>query len=348
MGGGCDHMNVMQKSYMGWLQGCNVTTITTSGTFNLVPTELPCNGIQALQFLSSTGQYYYLEYRQSYSFDAGREGVLVHVGNDIGFSQNPNILYGAAESGQGFMREGESFVDPGGSVTFTIVEEHPTHAVISVDFADGGDGAQPQCEDGETITMEGGNWGTLSCAPEPFPLDKNPPTVEITYPADGDVFPIGANFIMTAEASDDEGVTELTLYLDNEPLFSTFEPPWEWEIENIPEGTYQFGVLAWDGPNNAPSNGGQAITIYVTDDPPASDDTGDSGDSGGVDDTGPVDPTVPVGDETGDDGSSSDTDSGENVEDDGCQCRAQSRTGAPLGTLLMLGAIFGWRRRRRG
>jgi MYXO-CTERM domain-containing protein len=341
MGGGCDHMNVMQKSYMGWLQGCNVTTITSSGTFNLVPTELPCNGIQALQIPSSTGQYFFLEYRTPVSFDAGDQGTLVHVGADIGFSQNPNILYGVSAQNDGFMRAGESFDDPAGTVTFTIVEEHPTHAVVQVDFLNGGDGAMPQCEDGAELTMEGGNWGTLECNEEPFPLDKNPPSVEITYPADGDIFPIGANFIITADASDDDGVTELTLYLDGEPLFSTFDPPWEWEVVNIPEGEYQFGVVAWDGPNNAASNNGEAITIVVTNDPPVQ---GTGSDDGTLDDSGGSDV---AGDGTGGDGDTdTDTDPGLTTDDGSCACRSGRGSTAPIGgfALLMLGLLA---RRRR-
>lgn len=355
MGGGCDHMNVMQKAYMGWLQGCNVTTITSDGTFNLMPTELPCNGIQAMQFMSSTGEYYFLEYRTPVSFDAGDQGVLVHVGNDIGFSQNPNILYGAAADGQGFMRAGESFNDPNDTVSFTIVEEHPTHAVVQVTFAGGGDGQAPVCDDNDTLTMEGGNWGTLDCAPEPFPLDKTPPTVEITYPEDGAVFAPGDDFVMTAEAADDDGVTEVTLYLDNEPLFSTFDaavPPakvgapgvYEWDIIDIPVGEYQFGVVAWDGPNNAASNNGQAITIYVTNDPPM-EGTGTG--TGTVDDSGSAtDPTAADG-TAGDDGDTdTDTDDGgQNVEDTGCACRSGEDSGAPLGGLALV--MLGWRVRRR-
>ena len=49
MGGGCRHMNAWQKTYQGWTQGCNMVRVRSSGTFTLLPLELPCDGAQVLQ-----------------------------------------------------------------------------------------------------------------------------------------------------------------------------------------------------------------------------------------------------------------------------------------------------------
>ena len=49
MGGGCRHMNAWQKTYNGWLQGCNMVRVKSSGTFTLLPLELACDGAQVLQ-----------------------------------------------------------------------------------------------------------------------------------------------------------------------------------------------------------------------------------------------------------------------------------------------------------
>ena len=49
MGGGCRHLISVEKWYSGFFQGCNAVKVKTSGTFTLLPIEIPCNGIQALQ-----------------------------------------------------------------------------------------------------------------------------------------------------------------------------------------------------------------------------------------------------------------------------------------------------------
>ena len=101
MGGGCRHMNVWQKEYEQWFGACNSVKVTSSGTFNLLPTEVPCNGVQALQIPmakqrpftrpaagggnggTDTLTSYFLEYRVSAGFDTGMTPtVLLHVGGN--------------------------------------------------------------------------------------------------------------------------------------------------------------------------------------------------------------------------------------------------------------------------
>ena len=357
MGGGCDHMNVIQKGYMGWLEDCNIVSTESDGTFNVLPTELPCNGTQALRFPSSDpSRYYYVEYRQSYGVDAGFDSVLLHWGTSHDASATPYII--EAGDGQYQMVEGDSFTDPAGTVTFTVTEMLPTHAVISVDFA-GADGGEPTCDDGSLPEMAAGNVGSLECLDAPFPLDTNPPTVEITYPADGDVFDIGANFTITAEAMDDRYVTEAELYLQiigtddaAQPLFKLFDPPYEYDVTNIPEGEYLFGFVVRDGPNSAAS---LPVTITVREGGAAADTTGgdDQGDSGTT--TGAPDPsdTNDDADGTGE-GSSSSGPGQDSPEVAGCACDAGGAAGGRGGVGFALAGGLGWlgfgwfvRRRRR-
>ena len=100
MGGACDHMNAWQKAYQGWFGGCNSVKVGQSGTYTLFPIENACNGIQVLQIpmpksrqmtrsggggsaSTDTLNFYYLELRASYGFDANTiNQVLVHVGGD--------------------------------------------------------------------------------------------------------------------------------------------------------------------------------------------------------------------------------------------------------------------------
>ncbi|HEX6274596.1 MAG TPA: hypothetical protein VFZ53_16245, partial [Polyangiaceae bacterium] len=105
MGGGCRHTNAWQKAYQGWFGGCNRVKVGQSGTYNLLPLENACNGIQVLQIpMPATprreiprsgggGQasndlvnFYYLELRTRTGFDQSQMGfptVLVHVGPEV-------------------------------------------------------------------------------------------------------------------------------------------------------------------------------------------------------------------------------------------------------------------------
>jgi MYXO-CTERM domain-containing protein len=342
MGGGCGHINQVQKGFMGWTGGCNVVTATSDGTFNLMPTELPCDGTQALRFETGDGRYYYLEYRRpiglfddpSAQWSEGLSGVLVHVAGEFaGFGGPKNYILDMYDGPGAFMHAGDVHTDYADSVTFEVIAEFDTHAVIDVKFPGGGSGAPTCMDDGEPELQQNGAYGTMECAEGPVAPDISAPTVEITYPEDGDKFEPGATFDLTAEGMDDEGIVSMELWLDSEPIYKLNGPPWEWPIDGIPAGEYQFGVLASDGPNQTPS---QPVNITVakgaTDPEPG--DTGDTGgDEGG---TG--------GDEDTGDG---DAGAGESASEGGCGC---NQTDSPAGSALaILGLGFGawWRRRRR-
>jgi MYXO-CTERM domain-containing protein len=350
-GGGtsaCAHMNVVQKTFMRWIDDCNIVRATADGTFNLLPTELPCNGTQALRFPTYDGRDYWLEYRRPLGFDSHLEGVLVHVSGEVaGNGPSPYII---RLSDTWFLPEGESYTDPEGTVTFTVESLHETHAVISAEFPDGGSGS-PECRGGGTPETELGNVGSLECADEPFPLDTEPPSIKIIYPEHEARIAPGSSFEIVAEASDDRGVTELELYfsIDGEPAMkidSIFDPiegcagdpgevcEWSWPVSNIPEGTYELGVRAWDGPNWTETwvEEGRGHVLYVTDEP--APDEGDE--TGGDDPTGEPDPT-----EGGTDGE----DPGLEAGDKGCGCQYGGSTPAPALALLALVGVALRRRR---
>jgi hypothetical protein len=339
MGGGCAHMNVVQKGFMGWIEGCNIVTTTSDGIYHLLPTELPCNGTQALRFPSyREDRHYYLEYRRPLGVDAlnGVNGVLLHESNDFDYTPNVYIL-SAGTNRQ--MHEGDAYDDPQGVVSFTILEELDTHAVIQVTFPGGGTGS-PTCHDGTEPEIVDGNIGSLDCADEPYPLDTVPPTVSITYPADGDVFEPGDSFVVTIDAQDDRGITEAELYLDGEPLFKIWEPPFEWEVNGIPMpesgDEYEFGVVVRDGPNRGLS---EAITIEVRELP---DETTGSVD-GTTTDEGPSDESDDDGEESGDDESSGGAPI--DAEPEGCGCQSNGRSSPWF--LLVVPIAGGYVRRRR-
>jgi MYXO-CTERM domain-containing protein len=349
MGGGCAHMNVVQKTFMRYLDECNIVRATADGTFNLLPTELPCNGTQALRFPTYDGRDYWLEYRAPLGFDSHLHGVLVHVAGEVGGNgPKPYII---RLSPSWFLPEGSSYTDPDGLVTFTVESLHPTHAVITATFPDGGSGS-PVCKGGGSPAMEAGAIGSLECLDEPYPLDTGKPAIKIVYPEHEARIAPGTDFAIVAEASDDRGVTELELFFsidgaDAMKIDSIFDPvegcegapgetcEWEWQVRNIPEGTYELGVRAWDGPNWTETwiEEGRGHVIYVTNDPdPGEDETG------GDETTGP-DPVGTGGEETGDEGAGAD-------DTKGCGCRHEGEnTPAPALALVALTWLAVRRRR---
>ena len=178
----------------------------------------------------------------------------------------------------------------------------------------------------------------MECAEIPYPADIEAPTVQITYPEDGAVFEAGSSFKIMADANDNRIISELELYVDGEPMFRLFAEPWEWEVENIPPGEYEFGIAARDGRNLAPSN---VVTITVTDEPV--DDGGDT-DGGGT--TG----EDPMGGSDGDTdgGAGQDEEPGDGATDEGCGCSTDggSNGQGALLALALFGFAFGQRRRR--
>ena len=171
MGGGCRHMNAWQKTYQGWTQGCNMVRVRSSGTFTLLPLELPCDGAQVLQipmpktrmFMRSGGggnptnealTHYYLELRTKRGTDMTMTtSVLVHVSGDFRGRTNSGLHtwildMDPASSAFNGLVNGGTFNDPGGGVSFTVSELDENHATINVTMTANGGG--PVCGDGST------------------------------------------------------------------------------------------------------------------------------------------------------------------------------------------------------
>ncbi len=124
MGHGCHNLNVYEKWYEGWLDGCNGVKVTSSGTFTLLPLEIgPCGGIQALQITTHSIWSYLLDMDPSTpAFDG--------------------------------LAQGKTFTDPAGGVSITLQSLDTTKATIKVDIQ-GGAGTAPTCIDGMTLTAPG-------------------------------------------------------------------------------------------------------------------------------------------------------------------------------------------------
>jgi hypothetical protein len=194
MGGGCRHFNAWQKLYQKWWGGCNAVKVGQSGTFNLYPTEIPCNGVQTLQipfpggktrpFSSSGGggpaattniTSWYLEYRTSTGFDQGMTPqVLVHIGANpvLPTQTNPKgqhvwIVNASGSSANPGLTTGKSISDPAGGLTMTVMSMDATKAVVQVDYQGGS---------GSNVCLDGMN--TPFTAPGPEDCTMAPPTTD--------------------------------------------------------------------------------------------------------------------------------------------------------------------------
>jgi MYXO-CTERM domain-containing protein len=179
------HMMAIEKWYAGWFKGCNAVRVRSSGTFNLLPIESACGGVQALQIPmpvttrtfdtqqsnnASPARYYYLEYRNGTGLDTGMTPSVIVVASDdiaapnrtcarsVQMDMNPstNPLNG--------MLQGETYMDPAGGLSFTVSSLTPALATITVTMSAA---AMPNtCMDGSMFsgsgpaTCSGGAGGT--------------------------------------------------------------------------------------------------------------------------------------------------------------------------------------------
>jgi MYXO-CTERM domain-containing protein len=169
--------------------------------------------------------------------------------------------------------------------------------------------------------------------------DTMPPTVQITNPTDGATFPAGADFAINVDATDDNGVKELRLYVNGTYEAKDVDSPYGWPISGIPEGSYEFYVIGVDlAGNEAMSN---VVSIGVGGAPTTGGGTATTGGSGtGGDDTG-VPPPITGGETDG-----LPPGFGQGDEDKGCGCSTES-TPPPAVLGVVVAALLAHRRRRR-
>lgn len=190
MGRGCRHTNAYQKAYQGWFGGCNMVEVTQSGTFTLLPTELPCNGAQAIQIPmpktrpyyrsgggGSAGEtvlsHYYVELRSGLGFDTGlTPQVQLRVSGDIRTSRQNGLntwildMNPATTNIDGLVAGG-TFSDPAGGIKITVMSLDATKATINVEITGQllTPSGPPTCMDGMPFMVPGP--GPESCAAAP-------------------------------------------------------------------------------------------------------------------------------------------------------------------------------------
>ena len=149
-------MNAWQKLYQKWWGGCNAIRVRSSGTFNIYPTETPCNGVQAIQVVFPNAKTrpwqnvaltsYYLEYRAPIGFDEGlTPQVLLHTGVEpiLPTQANPRgvkvwIINTSGDANNPGLQTGSKFTDPAGGLDITVKSIDATKAVVEITYSGGG------------------------------------------------------------------------------------------------------------------------------------------------------------------------------------------------------------------
>jgi hypothetical protein len=137
--------------------------VGANDTFDLVPTELPSNGIQALRVVRDAAtaktSSYYVEYRQTLgAFDTtASNGVFIHLAPAPTTKEHPFLLDmnpATSTFADAALPLGGTFSDPDGKVKITLVSRSSASAQIRFEFPAGSSGTST-CLDGTRITGSG-------------------------------------------------------------------------------------------------------------------------------------------------------------------------------------------------
>ena len=126
MGGLVTHLNAFHKSEAGWL----VNTVTTSeGQYILGPTEVTSQYPQQIKIPVSSGNYYYLEFRQPYDYDAYfpsqvYSGVLMYLVKKDKYGRMASNLINYRKEGKNdkipLLQVGNPFKDENNNLIVTL------------------------------------------------------------------------------------------------------------------------------------------------------------------------------------------------------------------------------------
>lgn len=144
------HMNVYQKFLSSFLGAGNIQTITTSGTYTLDQLEQNSSGVKSLRILRQTGsngvnQYYYLEYRRPFGYDAysgsmnkpNIDGVIVRLVNNTAtqsYSPSNSLLLDMLPnvSLDSSLKLNQTFTDTPNNITLKTTAISDTSASVQI------------------------------------------------------------------------------------------------------------------------------------------------------------------------------------------------------------------------
>jgi MYXO-CTERM domain-containing protein len=104
--------------------------------------------------------------------------------------------------------------------------------------------------------------------------------VRITFPTDQQQFALGNPFVLQVEATDASGIQGVDVYLNNTPRGPIGQPPYQWEIRDLPEGAYTAVAAALDLAGNQGLSPAVGFAVGNATPPPPSSSSGGTGGPG--------------------------------------------------------------------
>jgi chitodextrinase len=243
------------KGVLGWLPSSAVQTVTTTGSYFLLPEETLGGATQVLRIAKqkySNGEhlYYYLEFRQPSYFDDWQlfrsswpyEGVTVRLAGEFSnpsgselldmnpyqasssMTYDPSLLWDAP------LEPGQTYTDPTTGVAITTDSTSVLGAGVTVTFP----GSIPETA---------------------------PPTVSVTSPASGAT--VSGSATITASASSKVGVASVALAVDGTTVSTPASTPYSapWSTTAVTNGTHVVTATAKDSAGNTASS---SVTVTVS------------------------------------------------------------------------------------
>jgi MYXO-CTERM domain-containing protein len=100
--------------------------------------------------------------------------------------------------------------------------------------------------------------------------DDVDPAVEITQPDNEDELDVGADFDIVAAATDERGLANVVLFVNESNIGGRTVSPYTWHVDDMPMGVFDMYVIAIDNGGNMTKS--DTVTIYVGVDSPRKDD----------------------------------------------------------------------------
>lgn len=135
--------------------------------------------------------------------------------------------------------------------------------------------------------------------------DPTPPTVAITFPTEGQMFPALPKFSLLAEASDNVQVTSVEFFLDGMSIKVDPSAPYDQPLNGVPAGDYTVWAVATDSSQNVTKSAEVHFTVGGNENPDPTATTDPT-----TDPTATTDPTDPSGTGGSDSNSSTPTEGG--------------------------------------
>jgi hypothetical protein len=149
------HLNAASKVSAGWIPASRVLNVTAEGNYTIYPTEKASTGPQALVINKpDTSSKYYLDYRQSYGFDAGlplgitggvsiidgQQGITYRYDANPGDKTKtclgfPEGTYCVNDFTNSAMSDGKPFYDWINGLTITQISHNSSSATVNVKFS---------------------------------------------------------------------------------------------------------------------------------------------------------------------------------------------------------------------